>query len=77
MNDLLVIDIETVPGFPQFADLSPEFQSLWVAKISKTVPETTSVEESYTQRAAYLQSLVKLSVFQLLIFILMNIANNA
>lgn len=54
MNDLLVIDIETVPAVPHFADLSPEFQSLWIAKISKTVPETMTPEESYKLRAGIL-----------------------
>ena len=60
MNDLLVIDIETVPGVPQFAELSPEFQALWIAKISKTVPENTSAEESYTQRAGILAEFGKI-----------------
>ncbi len=54
MHNLLILDIETVPALPHFEDLSPEFQSLWVGKISKTVPENTEPAESYHQRAGIL-----------------------
>jgi hypothetical protein len=51
MNDSLFIDIETVPAQPDFQSLDPEWQSLWVAKLSKTMPENFSAEETYRDRA--------------------------
>ncbi|TDX01062.1 3'-5' exonuclease [Dinghuibacter silviterrae] len=51
MNDALFIDIETVPAQPTFDLLSPEWQSLWVAKLSKTMPENGEPGETYLQRA--------------------------
>ncbi len=54
LTDLLFIDIETVPGTPHFQELPEEWKALWMGKISKTMPENYSVEESYHDRAAIL-----------------------
>ena len=52
--DLLVIDIETVPQYPDYAQLPDAWKSLWSDKISKTVPENSSLENAYQQRAGIL-----------------------
>lgn len=52
--DLLMIDIETVPQYPEYAQLPDVWKSLWIDKISKTVPENISPEDSYLQRAGIL-----------------------
>jgi predicted PolB exonuclease-like 3'-5' exonuclease len=54
LSDLLVIDIETVPGSPHYQDLPDVWKELWLGKISKTMPENFSVDESYHDRAAIL-----------------------
>lgn len=60
MTDLLILDIETVPQSPQFDALSTEWQSLWVDKISKTMPENITPEESYRLRAGILAEFGKI-----------------
>jgi hypothetical protein len=52
--DLLMIDIETVPQYPEYAQLPDIWKDLWWQKISKTVPENTTPQESYTQKAGIL-----------------------
>ena len=51
MNDALFIDIETVPAQSDFQLLDPEWQSLWIAKLSKTMPENFSEAETYRDKA--------------------------
>ena len=51
LTDLLVIDIETVPGVSHFQELPESWRSLWLGKISKTVPENISPEEFYDDKA--------------------------
>ena len=51
MNDALFIDIETVPAHSGYELLTPDWQSLWVAKLSKTMPENFDPSETYHQRA--------------------------
>lgn len=52
MKHLLVLDIETVPQFSSCNQLNAEWQHLWCDKISKTMPENFSPEDSYQQKAA-------------------------
>ena len=52
--DLLMIDIETVPQYQDYAQLPESWKSLWFDKISKTVPENFSPEQSYLQKAGIL-----------------------
>jgi hypothetical protein len=47
----LVLDIETVPGVSHFQELPDQWKDLWMAKISKTVPETRDPGLSYPERA--------------------------
>jgi predicted PolB exonuclease-like 3'-5' exonuclease len=51
MNDALFIDIETVPAHSGYELLTPDWQSLWIAKLSKTMPENFDPAETYHQRA--------------------------
>ncbi|MBW7890572.1 MAG: ribonuclease H-like domain-containing protein [Chitinophagaceae bacterium] len=54
LTNLLVIDIETVPGAPDFQRLSEPWQELWQDKISKIMPENTTPTEYYLQKAGIL-----------------------
>jgi predicted PolB exonuclease-like 3'-5' exonuclease len=60
IQDLLLLDIETVPQVNEYASLSPEWQSLWVDKISKTVPENMLPEESWKKKAGILAEFGKI-----------------
>jgi len=52
--DLLMIDIETVPQYPEYAQLPDVWKSLWFDKNSKTVPENSTLEDLYVQKAGIL-----------------------
>lgn len=60
LTNLLVIDIETVPGVPDFQLLPESWQELWQDKISKTMPENISPDESYLQKAGILAEFGKI-----------------
>lgn len=60
LTNLLVIDIETVPAVPGFQHLDDQWKVLWEDKISKTMPENFSPEESYLQRAGILAEFGKI-----------------
>ncbi|HEX5023956.1 MAG TPA: ribonuclease H-like domain-containing protein [Agriterribacter sp.] len=60
LTNLLVIDIETVPGVPDFQLLPENMQGLWQDKISKTMPENTLPEDSYLQKAGILAEFGKI-----------------
>ncbi len=60
LNDLFIIDIETVPIVQRFEQLQPEWQQLWNDKISKTVPENTSSEESWQMKGGILAEFGKI-----------------
>lgn len=60
LSNLLVIDIETVPGTPDFQHLQESWKSLWVDKVSKTMPENFSVDEWYLQRAGIMAEFGKI-----------------
>jgi 3'-5' exonuclease len=60
IQDLLVIDIETVPMVNDYDDLDTNWKTLWWNKISKTVPENTSPEESWKKRAGILAEFGKI-----------------
>lgn len=51
LNQLLLLDIETIPQARQFSSLSPEWQKLFSDKYTKTMPETVSIEDCYHTRA--------------------------
>lgn len=60
LTELLLLDIETVPGLPSFKDLDPGWQALFSDKISKTVPEGKDPEEIYRKKAGILAEFGKI-----------------
>lgn len=68
LNELLVIDIETVPQFPAFSDLSDNWQDLWQEKVAKTMPDDTPPEESYRKRAGILAEFGKIICISTAVF---------
>ncbi len=60
LANLLLLDIETVPSEADYNSLNAEWQSLWFEKISKTVPENVSPEESYKMKAGILAEFGKI-----------------
>ena len=59
LENFLVIDIETVSGEKDFALLSPEWQDLWEEKVSRTLPEGTTISDYYPQRAGIMAEFAK------------------
>ncbi|MEO6818848.1 MAG: ribonuclease H-like domain-containing protein [Ginsengibacter sp.] len=59
LDQLFMIDIETVSGLANFQLLTEEWQHLWTEKISKQLPLDTSAEEFYPLRAAILAEFAK------------------
>lgn len=58
--NLLVIDIETVPCYSGFESVPDELKILWADKISKTVPENLSPQDSYMLRAGIMAEFGKI-----------------
>ena len=59
MEDLLVIDIETVPASADFEKLDKEWQELWSEKVLKTNPDA-NVLEQYRLRAGVMAEFAKI-----------------
>lgn len=60
LNNLLVIDIETVPCYQHFEQVPDDIKLLWADKISKTVPENLAPQDSYKIRAGILAEFGKI-----------------
>jgi 3'-5' exonuclease len=60
LENLLLIDIETVPAHPQFEQLNEEWRSLWQDKVQRSLPENVSAAEFYSQRAGIMAEFGKL-----------------
>ncbi len=60
VNELLVLDIETVPQSPSFADMDLSWQELFCDKVAKTVPEGMGWEEIYRKKAGILAEFGKI-----------------
>ncbi len=58
--NLLFIDIETVPCYGSFESLPDDAKILWADKISKTVPENLTLEDSYSLRAGIMAEFGKI-----------------
>lgn len=58
--NLFLLDIETVPYHQNFSELSEEWQSLWIGKISKIMPENFSASDSYIEKAGILAEFGKI-----------------
>jgi 3'-5' exonuclease len=52
-EELLFIDIETVPGQPDFAQLDPSFQEFWTQKALQLSKGEASAEEFYERAGIY------------------------
>lgn len=60
MKHLLVLDIETVPQWAAYDQLSTQWKLLWADKISKIMPESISPAESYLQKASIMAEFGKI-----------------
>ncbi len=60
LENLLLIDIETVPEYAGYDEMSEEWQSLWKEKIQRTLPEDISAAEFYPQRAGVMAEFSKI-----------------
>lgn len=59
LENLLLIDIETVSESAVFDMLSEEWQMLWKEKVERTLPEETTAAEFYPQRAGIMAEFAK------------------
>lgn len=60
LENLLLIDIETVPVSRDFASLPEIWQQLWTQKTERSLPENTSAAEYYGQRAGVMAEFSKI-----------------
>lgn len=59
LENLLLIDIETVSEQASFDTLSEEWKILWQEKVQRSLPEGTSAAEFYPQRAGVMAEFAK------------------
>lgn len=59
LENLLLIDIETVSEHPQFNSLDESWQQLWSEKVQRTLPENITAAEFYPQRAGVMAEFAK------------------
>lgn len=59
LENLLLIDIETVSESAAFDMLSEEWQMLWKEKVQRALPEETTAAEFYPQRAGVMAEFAK------------------
>ena len=60
LENLLLIDIETVSSFASFEELSEDWQTLWQEKIQRQLPEDITAAEFYPQRAGVMAEFSKI-----------------
>ncbi|HMI78832.1 MAG TPA: ribonuclease H-like domain-containing protein [Ferruginibacter sp.] len=59
LDNLLLIDIETVPEYPAFDNMNTEWRTLWEEKIQRSLPEDISAADFYPQRAGVMAEFAK------------------
>ncbi len=59
IENLLLLDIETVSGAQHFHLLDDEWKELWTEKVFKSLPQNITIEEYYPMRAAILAEFAK------------------
>lgn len=59
LENLLLIDIETVSEQPSFESLNEEWKMLWQEKVQRSLPEDTTAGEFYPQRAGVMAEFAK------------------
>ncbi len=60
LENLLLIDIETVPQHPSFELLSDDWKQLWEEKTQRSLPDFTTAAEFYPQRAGVMAEFAKI-----------------
>jgi DNA polymerase elongation subunit (family B) len=60
LENLLLIDIETVSEHPTFSGLSNDWKQLWEEKVQRQLPEHVTAEEFYPQRAGVMAEFSKI-----------------
>jgi hypothetical protein len=60
LENLLFIDIETVPQHPEFYLLNSDWQHLWEEKVQRQLPEDTTAAAFYSQRAGVMAEFAKI-----------------
>ncbi|MGG9971477.1 ribonuclease H-like domain-containing protein [Ferruginibacter sp. SUN002] len=60
LQNLLLIDIETVSEKPEFNELNKDWQILWEEKNSRNLPEGISITDYYPQRAGVMAEFAKI-----------------
>jgi len=60
ISNLLLLDIETVPIVQNFTDLDSNWQQLWIDKVSKSLPENISPENSWKMRGGIMAEFGKI-----------------
>jgi len=59
LENMLLIDIETVSEHPTFNELNADWKKLWEEKVQRQLPENVTAEEFYPQRAAVMAEFSK------------------
>lgn len=60
LENLILIDIETVPQYSSFDLLNDDWKKLWEEKTQRTLPDFTSAAEFYPQRAGIMAEFAKI-----------------
>ena len=59
-EEIVFINIETVSGFPSYADMDLDWQELWVEKNKRQLNEYLDASECYQQRAGVMAEFGKI-----------------
>src|ERR1700733_9825132 len=59
LENLFLIDIETVSGVQHYQLLDDDWKELWTEKVFKSLPPDTTAEQYYPMRAAILSEFAK------------------
>ena len=59
LENLLLIDIETVSEFATFNELNEDWKQLWEEKVQRSLPDNVTAAEFYPQRAAVMAEFSK------------------
>ena len=70
LENLLLIDIETVPEHSSFEELSEDWKTLWEEKVQRLLPENVTTAEFYPQRAGVMAEFSKVVCISIGFFIL-------
>ncbi len=59
IENLLLIDIETVSAYATFNELNKDWKQLWEEKVQRSLPEDTTAADFYPQRAGVMAEFAK------------------